>query len=64
MNTREVADRFGVALITVQKWAAANGVKYTGEGRHKTFVWTEKDCKRFAARPGKGWVKGRPRKVD
>jgi len=62
MTSQEVAKRFNVAHITVRVWASANGVSYTGEGNRKTYQWTEEDCKRFSARPGKGWKKGRSRK--
>ena len=62
MTCQEVASRYGVANITVVKWASANGVAYTGEGRRKTYQLTEEDCQRFVERPGKGWKKGRARK--
>jgi cytochrome c2 len=62
MTTQEAAAALGVAHITARKWAAANGVNYTGVDKRKTYVWTEKDMERFKARPSPGWKKGRPRK--
>jgi len=62
MTSLEVSERYGVAGVTVRKWAADNSVAFIGNGRRKTYVWTEKDCKRFVSRRGKGWEKGRPRK--
>lgn len=62
MTSGQVSGKTGAALRTVNKWAAANAVAYTGEGRRKTYQWTEEDCARFAARTGPGWKKGRTRK--
>ncbi|GMO44241.1 MAG: hypothetical protein Pg6C_06130 [Treponemataceae bacterium] len=62
MTTQEVAKKYGVAHITAQKWAAANGVASIGEGVRKTFQWTEEDLLRFSERRGRGWEKGRARK--
>jgi hypothetical protein len=63
MTCKEIEIRFNVKGSTARNWAAANGVAYTGEGRRKTYQWTEEDCLRFSARPGKGWKKGKPRKI-
>lgn len=63
MTCQEIAVRYNVAEITVRKWAAANEVKYIGEGVRKTYQWTEDDCKRFEERREPGWEKGRPRKT-
>jgi len=62
MTSQEVAKRFNTASVTVRKWALENNVAYTGEGRRKTYIWTEEDCKRFAERKSPGWEKGRARK--
>jgi hypothetical protein len=62
MTSEEVAKRFNVASITVRAWALDNNVSYIGEGRRKTYQWTEEDCLRFSKRQGKGWKKGRARK--
>ena len=62
MKSKEVAARYGVVEITVRKWAADNGVAFEGEGRRKTYQWTEGDCKRFEDRKSPGWEKGRKRK--
>ena len=63
MTCQEVAKCFETAEITARKWAAANGVNFTGEGVRKTYQWTEDDCKRFSERREPGWEKGRPRKT-
>ena len=62
MTCQEVAVQYGVCHSAVSHWAAANGVAYTGEGRRKTYNWTEEDCLRFAERKRPGWEKGKPRK--
>jgi hypothetical protein len=59
MTSGEAAAQTGAALRTVNKWAAANGVAYTGEGRRKTYIWSEQDLERFAKRR----TKGRPKKT-
>jgi len=61
MTSENVADRYGVVGATVRKWAAVNGVAYIGEGRRKTYQWTEEDCQRFEQRESPGWKKGRSR---
>jgi len=63
MTCQEVSIEFRVAGVTVRNWAAANGVGYTGEGKRKTYQWTEDDCHRFAERKRPGWKKGKPRKL-
>jgi len=62
MTCEDVSKRFSTAGSTARNWAAANGVSYTGEGKRKTYLWTEEDCKRFAERKSPGWEKGKPRK--
>jgi hypothetical protein len=64
MTCQQVAARFKAAGATVRKWAADNGVAYIGEGKRKTYQWTEEDCQRFAERKRPGWKKGRSRKPD
>jgi hypothetical protein len=59
MTTEEVAARFGIDTQPVRKWALKNGVaRVIGKGGIAAYDWTEKDCARFAKRPGKG----RPKK--
>ena len=55
MTTNEISEKTGCASITVRKWAAENNVKFIGEGRRKTYVFTEEDYERFLkrAKPGK-----------
>jgi len=62
MNTKAVADLYGVNQSTARNWAAKNGVGRTIKGGILAFEWTEKDCQRFTERRGKGWEKGRSRK--
>jgi len=66
MTTQDVVDRLNnskqvrkVKLRIVQRWAAGNGVAYTGEGRRKDFIFTEADYERFLNRekPGRRWEK-------
>ena len=62
MTTKEVAKRYGVAEITVRKWAEKNNIKREMTvGGIMAYKFTETDCKRFEKRPKKGWKKGRPR---
>jgi hypothetical protein len=63
MTCKEIEERFSVKSSTARNWAAANGVAFIGEGKRKTYQWTEDDCLRFAARPPKGWKKGKHRKA-
>ena len=62
MTTKEIAERYGVAEITVQKWAEKDGkVKREIITRGiMAYKFTEADCKRFEKRVGRG----RPRKTD
>jgi DNA-binding transcriptional MerR regulator len=66
MTTDEVARLSGCALVTVQKWAAANGVAYTGRGNRKTYNFTEADIERFRQRPkpGRRWPAENARKSN
>ena len=58
MTSGEIAIKSGAALRTVNKWASENDVKYTGEGRRKTYIWSSDDFQRFTNRA----PKGRPKK--
>jgi hypothetical protein len=42
---------------TARKWAAANGVRFTGEGNRKNYHFTDTDVDRFRQRPrpGRRW---------
>jgi hypothetical protein len=62
MTTDEVMARFGLERADVCRGAKKNGVGRTPVGGILAYDWTEEDCEKFAARPGKGWKKGRPRK--
>jgi hypothetical protein len=59
LTSGQVSSQTGAALRTVNKWAAAHGVAYTGEGRRKTYLWSENDITHFTERP----EKGRPKKA-
>jgi DNA-binding transcriptional MerR regulator len=50
MKPKDVADRLNMKVRRIQKWAAENGVKYTGEGRRKNYDFTEADIARFLKR--------------
>jgi DNA-binding transcriptional MerR regulator len=54
MKTEEVAEKAGVKIRIVQRWASQNGVFYTGEGRRKDYVFSIEDFKRFLHRPKPG----------
>ena len=62
MTTKEVAEKYGLSVPAVARWAKNNGVK-RGEPVNgiMPFNWTEEDCKRFECRPPKGWKKVVPR---
>jgi hypothetical protein len=62
MTTQEVIKRFGVSHATASHWAAKNVIARKIVGGIAAFDWTESDCERFAARRGKDWKKGKPRK--
>jgi uncharacterized protein YjcR len=61
-STKEVANQCGCTPRTVQKWAAANKVSYTGEGRRKDYHFTKAEIELFTQRPrpGRRW----PEKED
>jgi len=61
MTTDDVMTRFGLGRAAVCRWAAKNGVERVPAGGILAYNWTEADCERFSARPGKGWERGRPR---
>jgi uncharacterized protein YjcR len=66
MTTKEVAEKYGVADITVKKWAEKDGKvkrKLIPRGI-MAYDFTESDCKRFEKRPKQGWKKGRTRKTE
>jgi predicted DNA-binding protein (UPF0278 family) len=58
LTTIEIAREVNAAIRGIQKWAEKNGVQFIGEGKGKTYLWTEADIERFKARPRAG----RPRK--
>lgn len=45
-TTKQIAKKYGVSLIWVQKWAVKYGVKKVG----RDFVFTKEDEKRFSRR--------------
>ena len=59
MTTKEVKEKTGLGLSTVQKYASILDIKYYGTGSHKVYEWTEKDIKRLTASISK---QGRPPK--
>jgi len=59
MTTKEVSEQTGIALPTCRKYAIILQINYTGEGRRKTYLWTEADIERLKQSLGK---RGRPPK--
>ena len=57
ITTETVAEMEKCDPSTVRKWAAANGVRFIGQGFHKNYLWTEADIVRFRERekPGRRW---------
>jgi len=53
-KTKELADEYNCARITVIGWCRANGVAFTGEGHRREYQITEADKKRFEKRPKPG----------
>lgn len=62
MTTAEVAEKAGVKIRIVQRWASQNGVEYTGEGRRKDYTFSAGDYGRFLKRPSPGHPKAEPKK--
>jgi hypothetical protein len=54
MTSKEIAAKYQCAQPTAQKWAAANGVAFIGDGTRKTFIWTEPEVERFLKREKRG----------
>lgn len=56
-RSEDLVKLFQVQSITVRKWAQKNGVSYIGEGKRKTYIFTELDIERFRNRekPGRRW---------
>lgn len=56
-TTAEVAEKAGCATRTAREWAQKNNVESVGTDRKKTYLWSEKDYKRFLDRPkpGRRW---------
>ncbi|GAB6393298.1 MAG: helix-turn-helix domain-containing protein [Treponematales bacterium] len=54
MTTDEVAKKAGVKTRIIERWAAAHGVAYTGEGMRKTYNFSEADLQAFLQRPSPG----------
>jgi hypothetical protein len=59
-SSKEVAALCGCGDRAARKWAAKNGVRFTGEGYRKDYHFTEADIERFRQRPrpGRRWDKG------
>jgi hypothetical protein len=54
MTCGEIVNKYKCSQSAVQKWAAANGVACTGDGKRKTFIWTELEVERFLQREKRG----------
>jgi DNA-binding transcriptional MerR regulator len=61
MTTKEVSELTGIAQRTVIKYANILGIRYSGEGRRKTYNWKKADVDRLK----KSYVgkTGRPKKA-
>jgi len=65
METKEVADKYGVTRSAVLKWCLKNKVKRKlGKNGVMEYDLSEKDIKRFENRRSPGWKKGKPRKAE
>jgi DNA-binding transcriptional MerR regulator len=64
MTTAKVAEKARVGIRTVQRWAAENGVEYTGEGRRKDYNFSAEDYDRFSKRPAPGHPRLEPEKTS
>jgi len=53
-TTKDLADEFGCARITVIKWCEKNEVPSTGIGKRKTYLISEKHKKQFKPRSSAG----------
>jgi hypothetical protein len=58
ITTKEIAEQTETSIPLVLRWAASNGVEYIGEGRRKTYIWSDENLKKFQAR---NTAKGRPK---
>jgi DNA-binding transcriptional MerR regulator len=58
-TSSEVAEICNSKQQTVLKWSQNNNVNFIGEGRRKTYLFTESDIDRFKERPkpGRRWDK-------
>jgi len=60
MKPSDVAKKYKLKVRNVQRWAANNGVGFTGEGRRKNYDFTAADIERFLKRktaPGPDKIK-------
>jgi DNA-binding transcriptional MerR regulator len=59
-TSTDVAEKCNSKQQTVLKWAQNNNVNFVGEGKGKTYLFTENDIERFKERPkpGRRWTKG------
>lgn len=53
-SAKEAAALCGCTGRAARKWAAANGVAFTGEGYRKDYHFTEAGIERFRERPRPG----------
>jgi hypothetical protein len=52
-ESKDVAEEFGCARVTVIRWARNNGVGFVGEDHRKTYKFTETDKEAFKNRDTK-----------
>ena len=64
MTNKEVAEKFGLSSLTVNKWARSHNLKLVpvkGKAVYR-YEWSEEDVELFSKRNTKtGWAKDRPR---
>ena len=53
-TSNELAEMFHIKRITVLKWAVKNDIAYIGEGKRKTYMFTQADIDRFKTREKPG----------
>jgi len=60
-TSEQVAQKTGMSLPLVRRWARANSVPYVGEGQRKTYQWRDEDVKRFLNRDTKPGKRAKPK---
>jgi len=65
MTTKEVAEKYGITRNAVIRWCKKNSIQRNlGKNGVMEYDLNKKDLINFENRKGKGWKKGRPRKIE